>query len=352
MAKSGSMSHVRAVRTPLSCSRVALAVLVAHVFHEGSAITTTTPFSAVISSSGDAQDMESPGQFSGTDDTSSKPTTIIVGVSDSGTRGMEDAVMHLGWQTCEQALTHNALDSTYTMNLKSAARSLLQKTGHNFSKQHEDVSDFPNAVHDETDDATRTAECIRSSGGDLTKPWGYKQPYHILLLPVLDSAFERKTKYLLVARDPRDSSSAHNQIQFRSFRHSVNDVKDRLDYWADVWKMVLDYYEDSDHARIIRIEDLVMPDPETNSNLYKVCNFMQLPQPYCSQDKVVTVLRKMHSFSGEYMGHHYEFTSSDRETLVNKVLAKTNQGLFESMDRLGYNVSEFGLTHPSSKIVL
>jgi len=156
----------------------------------------------------------------------------------------------------------------------------------------------------------------------------------------------------VVARDPRDSSSAHNQFQFESFGDELKAGKDRLDYWADVWKMVLDYYEDSDHVRIIRIEDLVMPDPEANSKLYKVCHFMQISQ-YCSQHQVNTVLTKMHSFSGEYMGHHYEFTSRDRETWVNKVLAKRNhKDLFESMDRLGYNVSEFGLTHPASKIVL
>jgi len=369
-AKLGSMSHMRAVRTPLSCSRVALAVLVAHLFHEG--LATSISSSAVISSSGDAQDMEGKGRGKGKgkgkakrgqslivkkpmahDGRGSGPATIIAGVSDSGTRGVEEAVMDLGWQVCKDSLVPGSLDSKYTNDLHDNAFSLLKKAGRSFGKQSKYIPEFRHAVLDETDDAKQIAECIRSSGGDLAKPWGYKNPFHIFLLPVLDSAFERKTKYLLVARDPRDAASAHNQFQFEYFGRamSLNDGKDRWDYWADVWKMVLDYYEDSDHARVIRIEDLVMPDPETNSKLYKVCDFMQLP--LCSQDKVVTALTKMHSFKSEYMGHHYQETAQDRQRLVNEVLARRDQGyLFECMGRLGYKVNEFGLTSPTSKLVL
>jgi len=83
------------------------------------------------------------------------------------------------------------------------------------------------AIETERAAATRTLDCaindtaLSPDSMPANFKWGYKNPRHIYLMPVLDEAFNGKQKMVAVARDFRDLCSGSNRGQMRDYFHDV-----------------------------------------------------------------------------------------------------------------------------------
>jgi len=285
------------------------------------------------------------------------PAVIITGICDSGTRGVTDALMNLGLKVCKKTLHPHTLDSDLTNPFTKIHKILASSEGLHFKKQ-EKADLFEEAVTFEREAAKKTRQCIDEESGTSTGLWGYKNPDHIFLLPVLDKAFNHTAKYLIVARDPRDVCTAENQIQYNTWGKQVlqGQTDDCYQFWAMTWKEVLDNYGSSNAVKVVRIEDLVMPDPSRSTiskkTLRRTLRFIGIsPKPR----RIKAKLKQMHKFAGEYMVHHYDMTDEDRQKLLLQVSSRPqtdNDLLFDIMGQLGYNTSKINLTTPKAGMVI
>jgi len=300
----------------------------------------------------------------------SSPPVIVSGICDSGTRGVINVLMNTGLKVCKKALhpdyNPNTLDSTITNPLNHRIHPiLLENKGLHFNQQAK-ASHFTEAVNFERQAAEQTHQCIAEESGHSAAeaPWGYKNPDHIFLLPVLDKAFNHHAKYLIVARDPRDVCTAKNQFQFSHWGKNVlqGQTDDCYQFWAMTWKEVLRNYGRSKKARIVRIEDLVMPDPSksdiSKKTLKRTLKFIGVGKkwhPIQLNAQLNAQLKEMHKYKGEYMLHHDGMTDEDRQNQLLKVRqrkATDNQLLFDIMGQLGYDTSKIALTTPKADIVI
>jgi len=287
------------------------------------------------------------------------PSTVIVGICDSGTRGVEQMVVNLGFKVCQESLHESSLDNDLTKGLNDFINPILEFAEGSISDRQLSAPNFSDAVATELAGAAESLSCILGEdetsleAGHLT--WGYKNPDHIFLLPVIDAAFEQKSKYLIVARDPRDSCTAHNRGQLHHYgTHFLDEQQDCWQFWAKVWDSVLNTYEHDHRVKVVRVEDLVMPDPTRNSisfaKLQQVVDFMNISP---TEEEMIAELQGMHAYQDSYMGHHYNMTDEDRQSLLSDIAARPdNTMLFKSMRRLGYSTSGYEVTTPECPAVI
>ena len=116
------------------------------------------------------------------------------------------------------------------------------------------------------------------------RPWGWKEPRSIYLLPFLDSQFPNG-KFLHMVRDGRDMALSPNQNQLRKHGRAVLSWRERLLHstaessmllWADVNLRAADYGEASlrENYLPIRFEDLCSKPLETTA---RIVNFLEAP---------------------------------------------------------------------------
>lgn len=290
----------------------------------------------------------------------SSPSVVIVGICDSGTRGVEEAVINLGFKACQWALHEGSRDNILTRQLNDYINPVLTASNGSISDLQKDAPEFADAMDTEIAGAAKSLSCIleqESENPQAQLTWGYKNPDHIFLLPVVDAAFDYQPKFLIVARDPRDSCTAHNQGQYDKYKqHFFNEgeQQDCWQFWARVWDRVLNTYEHSQRVAVVRIEDLVMPNPDADPTslmkLEQVMSFMGIDP---TEENMIAELKGMHAYNETYMGHHYNMTEEDRHHLLGEISSRhDNTLLFKSMRRLGYSTSGFELTVPECQTVL
>ena len=103
------------------------------------------------------------------------------------------------------------------------------------------------------------------------KAWAFKNPRHLWLQPVLQELYGNATLAVLVARDPRDLCMSHQQKKNDGgtggggasgrFSASLDDLEPCLAGWARTWSGILEGDGAMARFAIVRIEDLVVPDP-------------------------------------------------------------------------------------------
>eukprot|EP00401_Gymnodinium_catenatum_P009888 CAMPEP_0117585810 /NCGR_PEP_ID=MMETSP0784-20121206/68361_1 /TAXON_ID=39447 /ORGANISM="" /LENGTH=288 /DNA_ID=CAMNT_0005386817 /DNA_START=276 /DNA_END=1142 /DNA_ORIENTATION=+ len=253
------------------------------------------------------------------------------------------------------------------------------------------------AVSMEKRDARRTLECIledqslHENALPSSFRWGYKNPKHAYLLPVMDEAFGGKQKILMVARDPRDICTAVNQGQLDLYKSSVSSPYHRLEldkliqlpeswltlgrsnqeaiqntsaaveahtphkkcmeFWAAVWASVLLEYGHKSNFRVVRIEDLVIHDPAISRTSPKILeSMMEYIGMSAGIDAMQQELRNSYAYRGSFMGHHNGLTRASRRSLERETASYVGP-VHAIMTALGYDTKHYGLAAPLSRCV-
>merc|ERR1719401_1348932 len=147
------------------------------------------------------------------------PDIVIFGVGDSGTRGVKEAMEHLGVTFCPEDM--NSAGDTRWHTMKYIPELLEGSDGHvSEAKGYKSSSIWKQASKDVFSKSQQIWQCaiddqgLNSDSLPTSFRWGWKNPKWIYLMPVLDSLFGRKQQMLAVARDPRDICTGKNNEQF------------------------------------------------------------------------------------------------------------------------------------------
>merc|ERR1719491_2848238 len=121
----------------------------------------------------------------------------------------------------------------------------------------------------------------------------------------------------MVSRDPRDTCTNQNQRNFHLFGPFVDGSKRGTDCWgfyASIWTQVFELYETDPRFKVVRVEDLVVPDPTQETlptpMLNCMADFVGLPR--ATPEVALDILSESHQYNTSYMGHHYNMTDSVR----------------------------------------
>mmetsp|Transcript_48024 Transcript_48024/g.139090 ORF Transcript_48024/g.139090 Transcript_48024/m.139090 type:complete len:390 (-) Transcript_48024:61-1230(-) len=346
------------------------------------------------------------------------PRVLVSGIGDSGTTAVISALEQLGLVKCgatdffNEPLKHHS----WTLGMRETIIStFLQASGANMTKAGYQKAglEWKLAGRFMASVAREQAICIRMQQKvDLsTVAWGYKEPHYIYLLPVINEVFGKGTENVVVARDPRDicTNDMQDQMLFyaKYFVHGFrfNSMDDCFTWWGNVWQQILDVHEKEPNFHIVRIEDLVVPQPSSKKAqsvlgcllkhsglkpdftyleaiLQNMTNFLQdsdrssflslssskegslylsalqedqaegRPKGVVSKDEALKQLGGFHSHNNSYQGHHRHLTEAHRQNLEELVRNhREPKTLHRSMTRLGYHTQSFGLVEPHSPSV-
>mmetsp|Transcript_39522 Transcript_39522/g.114053 ORF Transcript_39522/g.114053 Transcript_39522/m.114053 type:complete len:349 (-) Transcript_39522:91-1137(-) len=309
------------------------------------------------------------------------PSIVLGGIGDSGTSAVISAIQRLGLVHCKK---HNVWEEPESAGMTpdgfkrvDIIRGMLE-LGH-FKMTQAAYQTYPMMWEKSLEYVLHLArmegECIQKqwlNEGKLDQApasWGFKEPHFGWLLPSMDAAYELRTKYLIIARDPRDVCNGLLQDQFQSYGEQLW-ITDCYIWWAKYWNELLNRYESTARLKVLRIEDLVVPDPTQGSSSFDVLqcvlNFAGLASDTSAVMNVLTKfhsvldapgpldknmmheLEGFHNYSSHYLGHRFGQTGEALRELERKVANHTDPILRNSMLRLGYNFTNFGLLKPAS----
>ena len=241
------------------------------------------------------------------------PKVVIAGIGDSGTRGVRNLLYKLGVQMC--SIVNPASDNECSMLPHNNIYSLLACTrGHVSASGYATCGKaFTAAVDAEADGVARSWHCL---GDRSERLWGFKNPRHVYLLPVIEHLYAAATMPILVARDPRDVCTGSNTGQFNELRR-YGRYNDCFAWWASTWSDILE----GDGAKrfvIVRIEDLVLPEPRADGASMAVvhCLAKHAKLGDINTTTALSELQVMHGFAGSYGGSRH--SSSTRQALITR----------------------------------
>jgi len=102
------------------------------------------------------------------------PTVLITGIGDSGTRGVEDLLLHLGLNICMKSLHDDTLDGDYTKGARHYYAPILTASRGSISSFQRQAAMFKEAVETEKKGAARVAECVKKKRH--ARPLGLQEP--------------------------------------------------------------------------------------------------------------------------------------------------------------------------------
>lgn len=301
------------------------------------------------------------------------PNIVITGIGDSGTRGMKLMLQHLGVSMCGWwDRPAGAGDNKLTMPTHLYIKDLLRAAHGSVNSRagYMQSNSFNEAVHAERSGAQNTLDCIiedmdfMNASLPIGFKWGYKNPRHAYLMPVMDVAFHNKHKVLMVARDPRDLCTGSKEDfgglwQLEKYGSIVLGERDDqsleqcMRFLASVWAPVLQDYGHDDNLLIVRIEDLVMPDPTASNTsqqmLKRIMEYAADISP--SIEQLQEELKESHSHADSYMGHHQGMTLAEKEAVEIQTASYKGE-VHDMMKALGYQTDHYGLIDPSHPRVL
>eukprot|EP00747_Dinoflagellata_sp_TGD_P131557 gnl/TRDRNA2_/TRDRNA2_174983_c0_seq1.p1 gnl/TRDRNA2_/TRDRNA2_174983_c0~~gnl/TRDRNA2_/TRDRNA2_174983_c0_seq1.p1 ORF type:complete len:332 (-),score=30.64 gnl/TRDRNA2_/TRDRNA2_174983_c0_seq1:151-1146(-) len=206
--------------------------------------------------------------------------------------------------------------------------------------------------------------------------WASKEPHLIYFLHLLDDISQNRTKIVLLARDPRDlcneptmESGFRDMVYHLMYKGvAVTDMikwnftdrwygegrKELLENcyltWAELWSRVLKYYHRDSRFVVVRIEDLVMPEPVVNGPSYVSLMCVAAHAGlHPSDDAMLVALRSMHKYRRSYMGQKKYAKTSVIED--NFALRTSPPVIHDTMNMLGYRLKSFGLDAPTYRNV-
>uniref|UniRef100_A0A7S1WWR6 Protein-tyrosine sulfotransferase n=1 Tax=Alexandrium catenella TaxID=2925 RepID=A0A7S1WWR6_ALECA len=203
------------------------------------------------------------------------PDVVLMSLGHSGTTALTRALWNLGLGHCNAGLDGWLEPGEAHEERVKHIRALLSIGGQADMRAYKLEPWTMRAAEDWLRTLSRhQAGCIAMSGSKLTADyvWGWKEPQFVYLMPAMQRAYFNHTKFLLVARDPRDICTIPDGDagQLKNYGDLFGDQTDCYGWWAKVWNMVLDEYEGSSQFAIVRIEDLVAPDPGSSNSSREV----------------------------------------------------------------------------------
>lgn len=305
---------------------------------------------------------------------SDAPNLVIAGVGNSGTRGVKDLMQKLGLQMCydvNDSQDNMKTDPGFHPKVRKALKSLLEGDGGRISlaAYQRDSPQFQSLVSWQEKAVAETARCARE--GSHAGPWGFKNPQQLYLWPISKHLYGDRSKLLLVARDPRDICSSRNQIQFNTYCESLlgrrcGGESDCYSFWAKLNSDFLDENANTDSVRLVRIEDLAVPEPEVSrARVECLLDFSGLRQRQgeigrlwsrgrrllFGDDDIATAVSTIHAHSKSYMGRHYGASDADRKSRVEFTSKHQDPLVRKTMLRLGYDPDSFSLLQPRESTV-
>lgn len=301
---------------------------------------------------------------------------VIVGIGDSGTRGVKDSMEFLGMKFSPNQDLYGSGDSQDCTPNDKFSPYLLVAAGGRISPEGYKSNPL---LWNMATDSIRTSlhegfRHIVENSTDLTMDseiiWGLKSPGQYYLLPGYDTVTSNTTKFLFVARDPRDlcthePDGLHNATEkmiqwFGIYQAGTENGTDCYGYWASSLEDTLNIYETESRFKVVRIEDLVAPDPRVDSTsvniLKKLADFVGLPRP-TDEDAANFLLAHMHPYNTSYQGYHYDMTDQNRTEKQVEFAKHAMEHPRELvlMNKLGYRMQTYGrddLGTPASPAVL
>ena len=320
-----------------------------------------------------------------------RPNIVIVGIGDSGTRGVRSALGAIGLAESSNVL-NKAGDDGETNVATLAIKPLLNASSGTISADGYRSSNpgaWNTAVWMEQIGALHVKKVAAPVTG---QPWGFKSPREVYLLPVLTeaysgaNAFGPRTTFLVVARDLRDLCTGANQDQFKLFASlmgiGVSDTEASEDaasthaslacfqFAAKVWRQVPPSLGGQATASgstatslsVVRIEDLVGApaslaggDARTNESkavaeriTYGIASRMGLE--VVNMSKVSAQVAGLNQFVDEYGGGLGHQSAASRSSVV-RLMANCTE-VHDVMQALGYDPMEYARGQPRSAEVL
>mmetsp|Transcript_46122 Transcript_46122/g.86424 ORF Transcript_46122/g.86424 Transcript_46122/m.86424 type:complete len:364 (-) Transcript_46122:33-1124(-) len=287
------------------------------------------------------------------------PTVLITGTGDSGTRGIARAYQEMGMYFCESC--KNEVEDnmpSFEIGLEYFYPLLLSGGGKIDPAGYKSSSAWDPTMRKLEDTMVNTTTQMLAENSSLSFEglnWGIKVPSHFYLLPVYDEVFNHSVKYLMVARDPRDACTNDNQRNFHLYGPYLAGTKNGTDCWrfySAFWTTVFNNYEFDPMFKVVRVEDLVVPEPTGVSPVLNcMADFAGLSRP--SPELAVDILSEAHEHNDSYMGHHYNMTDEERASTEAELFGqvKHDKQLQTVLSKLGYGFEHYELKTPTSSSV-
>ncbi|KAL9178887.1 hypothetical protein ACHAXT_011860 [Thalassiosira profunda] len=299
-----------------------------------------------------------------------EPDVVVFGVGDSGTRGINhflheagnvhmcDGNRHRHTEDCNPTKAchpPNSADAMEMLRTDDDAPPQLSEMHATHPKQ------FQKVVQCERESSQTVFAGIDSSGAGEGESvfWGYKNPRHSYILPVLIEAFGNHTAYIFVARHPYDICSGKNQNQFRAFGHIFASGNSCMNFWFEAMSQLLTLIEEhSESARIVRTESLVLGGISQRDATSK-CIASVVGYKYDEKAaRASTSIMIQHNSS--YGGQSRVEDNGKANRLWKKAVSETAEAHHALASKLGYNLTAYGLqeerdafflTEATSKVV-
>lgn len=290
------------------------------------------------------------------------PDLIIGGIGGSGTRGITTALQEVGLLVsntktqAEDDIFSWATQNKYTTKLLDIAGGVFSPMGY---KRNETLWNHASESLKMTAMASGLSIVAQNYelAGQKVK-WGTKNPASFLLMPLYDEITSNHSRYLFVLRDPRDLRSAKVQANFEVFgSHMIasKNLTDYWGYWSGLMSDLLQHYEDDPRFKMVRIEDLVVPDPNQELTSYHVLDCITahagLSRPAAAS--ALKALTESHKHSESYTGEHNGRTKEGQAKMADDLWVRAQQDpkVESIMKRIGYDPQTHALLKPLSSSV-
>jgi len=286
------------------------------------------------------------------------PSAAITGVGDSGTRGVVQLLEAVGLRFSELR-TPSTGDNTCTKDAQRAISNLTRCSGGviSASAYHGQACTeaFAIAKELEADGVAMTWESIKHN----QDAWGFKNPRHLYLQPVLQDLYGNQTLAVLVARDPRDICTGDNQHQYDTYLTESIDAQDGLpssgsilscyEWWAHTWTGVLEGDGAMERTVVVRIEDLVLPSLDTSLGVLGCVTKQIWGLGAYGRDVARDALIYSHSFNASYGGGKLALKEKLKTESEFAAVANGSPELTRISRALGYRIEAYGVSGDSAE---
>lgn len=308
---------------------------------------------------------EQPSPVLGPSDAQSTPPFIIAGIGDSGTRGVKELMQTLGLRMCD-AVNDNE-DNIQTSFMADSDRvngivHLIRAAGGTLSANyHRNFDAFQHLLSWQKRHLEDTKHCALRDSKNASAVWGLKNPAQLYMWPITEHAYENRSKLLLVVRDPRDICTSKNQEQFKTFcetllGHPCTYESDCYSFWAKVWYDVSEHFVPSGNVKLVRIEDLAVPNPAAArrqvecmldfAGLRRETGGTRTYESNMYHREIEEALGRVHEHSSHFMGKRNGATTWYRTFLASGTSNHKDPLVKKMMLHLGYDPSSFKLLKP------
>lgn len=295
-----------------------------------------------------------------------QPDVVVYGIGDSGTRAFNDFLFNVGNVRMCEGQTSRSKDCNPTKmchNSASLSRLLSQSSrpAQISAMQATNDTEFNLLVQCEHEQSRVVLNGTERTDNEFVF-WGYKNPRHAYIVPILQQAFGNNTAMILVARHPYDICSGSNRGQYHHFgelfaKHEKDHVS-CMEFWTEVMGQLVSIAEANSHImRLIRIETLVLDSSkDRDASARCVANLVGYKHNYQATMDATAIMAK---YSSSYGGQSRLVEGGKKHAQWQKSVNDTTIETELLAQKLGYNLPAYGdwelveelLPRPTSLIV-